>query len=75
MKKIKAWADKITMVVMARLLALSGMITAFVGAMDFSPLWSMLSTGTDFNWKQLLGIGVGIAGAGITIELAKRSKP
>lgn len=57
---------------LARIFAFGGLITSLVGAMDFSPLWSLFSTGTDFTPKQLLFVGVSIVGMGVSFEMARR---
>lgn len=59
-------------IVLARIVAFSGFITGIVGAMDWSPLWTMLSTGTEFTKHQLIAIGVSIAGLAITTEITRR---
>lgn len=59
-------------VVLARITAIVGFVTATVGAMDWSPLWSMLSTGTEFTKHQLIAIGVSIAGLAVTTEITRR---
>lgn len=48
------------------------MLTSLVGTFDWSPIWNTLKTGTDFNKQQLIWMGVGIIGAGLTVELARR---
>lgn len=57
---------------LARLGAVSGAVTTFVGGMDFSPLWSLFSTGTDFTPKQVFWIGIAILGTAVTVEMARR---
>ncbi len=69
---IKSWFKNSLTLAVARVTALSGMITTLVGAMDWSPLWSMFTTGTSFTKQQLIMIGVGVIGLGITTELARR---
>lgn len=57
---------------LARMAVIGGFITTLSGSLDLSPLWSLFSTGTDFTWKQLTFMGLGILGAGITVEMARR---
>ena len=57
---------------LARMIALGGTATTFVGGMDFSPLWSLFQTGTDFTQKQLIFMGIAIVGTGVSLEIARR---
>lgn len=57
---------------LARMVALGGFATTFVGGLDFSPLWSLFQTGTDFTQKQLVYLGIAIIGTGISFEMARR---
>ena len=56
----------------ARTTATLGFVTTTVGAFDWSPLWAVFTTGTSFNRNQLIMIGVGVVGLGITTEIARR---
>lgn len=71
--KIKNWSgwSKAGSIFMARMAAIAGMITSIVGAMDWSPLWNLFTTGTDFTQKQLIFMGIGIIGGAITAELVR----
>ncbi len=71
-EQLKAWFLHSETILLARLAVFGGAITTWVGYMDWAPLWSFLSTGTDFTWKQILGIGVSVVGAGLTFEAARR---
>lgn len=70
--KYKSWFRYSMSIFLARVLALSGVITTFVGGLDFSPLWTVLSTGTDFTRQQLIWIGIAIIGTGVSFEMARR---
>lgn len=70
--KVKSWFKYSETIFLSRISAAIGFVIAAVGSMDFSPLWSLFQTGTDFTQKQLIFIGVAIVGAGITFELARR---
>ena len=70
--KYKSWFNYSTTILVARVLTMSGAITTFVGGLDFSPLWAVFTTGTDLNQKQLISIGIGIIGIGISVEIARR---
>lgn len=70
--KYKSWFRYSETLFLARISMIGGAVTTFVGGMDFSPLWSMFSTGTDFTKQQVLWIGVSIVGAALTVEMARR---
>lgn len=70
--KYKSWFRYSETIFLARVGVLLGTITTFIGQMDFSPLWSMFSTGTDFTAKQIFWIGVSIVGGALTVELVRR---
>jgi hypothetical protein len=69
---IKAWFRHSETILVARLMTLGGMVTSLVGTFDWSPIWDTLKTGTAFNKQQLIWMGIGIVGAGLTVELARR---
>ena len=71
-EKLKVWFKRSETIFLARMTAIVGFVTAAVGQFDWAPLWSFLSTGTEFTSKQLLWIGVSIAGYGLTMEIARR---
>lgn len=71
---VRAWWKDSETILLSRLAVIGGIVTSVVGYMDWSPLWSFLSTGTEFNTKQVLGIGVSVIGAGITMEIARRHR-
>lgn len=70
--KIKSFFSNSATIFLARMTALAGVATTTVGAFDWSPLWSVFTTGTNFNKQQLIMIGIGVIGMGITTELARR---
>lgn len=55
-----------------RLFMITGTLTAAIGAMDWSPIWNTLKTGTYFTQQQLIAMGIGIVGAGIFGEIIRR---
>lgn len=73
-KKIKEWFKESQSKFLVWITGAIGMITTVVGSMDFAPLWSLFSTGTDFTPKQVLFIGISIVGTAVTMELARGHK-
>lgn len=71
--KIKSWSGwkKAGSIFMARMTALFGFATAVVGSMDWSPLWSLFTTGTEFTSRQLIFLGIGIVGGAVTAEIVR----
>lgn len=57
---------------LARVTAFSGLVTAVVGSVDWSPVFNGLGMDTGFSWKQTTWLGVGIFVKGIIDELARR---
>lgn len=70
-QKVKGWFYNSESVLLAWVTGLFGTITTFIGYMDFAPLWTMFQTGTAFTKQQLVGIGIGIVGAGATMYIAR----
>ena len=70
--KLLNWFHNSATILVARVMSLSGIITTFVGSLDLSPIWDTLKTGTAFTKPQLIYMGLGIIGAGLTVELARR---
>lgn len=70
--RVKSWFLFSEVILLSRIAAIGGAVTTFVGGMDFSPLWTLFSSGTDFTHKQVFWIGISILGAGVTMELARR---
>lgn len=77
--KIKSWVSFLSgwkaagTIFFARLAMLGGGVTTWFATLDWSPLWTLFQAGTGFTWKQLLGIGVSVAGAGLMLEIVRRS--
>ena len=70
--RTKAWFKHSETIFLARLYALIGAITTFVGSMDFSPFWDTFKTGTWLTSREVITIGIGILGSGIAFEIARR---
>lgn len=70
--QLKSWFLYSETIFLARAAAAAGAITTAVGGFDFSPMWDLFKTGTDFTRHQIIWIGVAILGSGITMELARR---
>lgn len=56
----------------SRAIAAFGFLVGAFASLDFSPLWSILQTGTEFTKQQLIGIGASIFGAAIVAEVVRR---
>lgn len=69
---IKAWFKNSETILLARLTAFAGFMTAAIGYLDLSPFWTLFTTGTDFSSKQLLFMGLGVLGTGVSFEIARR---
>jgi hypothetical protein len=50
------------------------MIISLIGLFDWSPIWDTFKTGTAFTNQQLIWIGIGIIGSGVTVELVRRRR-
>lgn len=70
-QKIKDWFWHSESIALSYIVTIGGAITTFVGSLDFSPLWSLFQTGTDFTSKQLTWIGASILGTGLSIYIAR----
>lgn len=68
----KAWFSNSETIFLARLSTLGGVVTTAVGTADWSPIWTLFQTGTSFTRQQIIMIGIGVIGAGLTLELARR---
>lgn len=71
-EKVKVWFKKSWTIFLARATMAFGAVTGVVAAMDWSPIWSTLQTGTWFTKEQLLPIGIALIGQGIMFEVARR---
>ena len=77
--KIKSWYEATKKwfldsetIFMARLTAIAGLITAAVGSLDLSPLWSLFGTGTSFTFKQVAWMGGFLLVQGVVLEVLRR---
>jgi hypothetical protein len=59
-------------ILVARIQALSGLIVAAVGAVDWSPVFNLLGVDTGFSYKQTVWLGIGLFFKGIMDELLRR---
>lgn len=71
-ESIKAWFKNSWTIFLARMTMLTGVITGVIGAMDLSPLWSTLQTGTYLSKDNLIAMGIGFLLQGIAFEFARR---
>lgn len=69
---IKAWFLHSESIFLNRIEAISGFVVAAVATMDWSPLWSVVGTGTEFNTKQLYWMSGFLVLRGIIGEIARR---
>lgn len=70
--RAKAFFERSLTVFWAWVVTSAGAATAMVGYMDWSPLWTMLSTGTLLSKTQLITIGFSVVGMGVTTYLARK---
>lgn len=72
--KAKFWAvvGPVGSIIEARITLLVGLITGAIGFMDWSPLLSLFGESTDFNTKQITGLGAVIAVKGLVQEVVRR---
>lgn len=70
-QKIKDWFYNSESIFLTWVIGAFGTVTSLVGYMDFSPLWNLFQMGTEFTQKQLMGIGVGIAGSAAALYIAR----
>lgn len=71
-QELKAFFRYSETIFLARLTAFSGLITAVMGSVDWSPIFNGLGMDTGFSWKQTTWLGIGIFFKGIIDELARR---
>lgn len=69
---IKAWFKYSESIFLARAVVVIGFVTTTIGSLDLSPFWTLFTTGTEFSAKQLFWMGLGVVGAGVSFELARR---
>lgn len=70
--KVKTFFKYSWTIFLARSTVAFGVVTGVVGAMDWSPIWATLSTGTWFTKEQLIPIAIAVVGQGIMFEVARR---
>lgn len=71
-EETKAFFKYSETIFLARLTAFTGLVTAVIGSVDWSPVFSGLGVDTGFSWKQTTWLGIGIFVKGIIDELARR---
>ena len=71
-EEVKAFFKYSETILIARLQALTGLIVATVGAVDWSPVFNLLGVDTGFSYKQTMWLGIGLFFKGIVDELARR---
>lgn len=71
-ESLKAFFKYSETIFLARLTAFSGLVTAVMGSVDWSPVFNGLGMDTGFSWKQTTWLGIGIFFKGIIDELARR---
>lgn len=71
-EEAKAFFKYSETIFLARLTAFSGLMTAVVGSVDWSPVFNGLGLDTGFSWKQTTWLGIGIFFKGILDELTRR---
>lgn len=69
---IKDWFKRSETIFLARMEVVTGLVITAVSAIDWSPLWSTVGTGTAFNWKQGVTIGAMLTFKGLLSEWARR---
>lgn len=70
----KFWAvvGPVGSIIEARLTMLFGVVTGAVGLLDWSPLLNLFGTSTDFNTKQITGLGAVVFVKGVVQEITRR---
>lgn len=71
-ESLKAFFKYSETIFIARITAFSGLVTAVMGSVDWSPIFNGLGMDTGFSWKQTTWLGIGIFFKGIIDELARR---
>lgn len=71
-EQLKAFFKYSETIFLARVTAFSGLLTAVMGSVDWSPVFNGLGMDTGFSWKQTTWLGIGIFFKGILDELARR---
>lgn len=71
-EETKAFFKYSETILIARIQMLVGLVTATVGAIDWSPVFNLLGMDTGFSYKQTAWLGIGLFVKGIIDELARR---
>lgn len=71
-EEAKAFFHYSITIVIARVTMLTGVLTAVVGSVDWSPVFNGLGVDTGFSWKQTSWLGIGIFVKGLIDELGRR---
>lgn len=69
---LKAFFKYSETIFVARIQALAGLVTVVVGAVDWSPVFSLLGVDTGFSWKQTVWTGIGLFFKGLMDEILRR---
>lgn len=71
-EEVKAFFKYSETILIARFQALTGLVMAVIGAVDWSPVFNLLGIDTGFSWKQTTWLGIGLFFKGVIDELARR---
>lgn len=71
-EETKAFFKYSETIFLARVTAFTGLVTAVVGSVDWSPVFNGLGVDTGFSWKQTTWLGIGIFVKGVIDELTRR---
>lgn len=71
-EEAKAFFHYSVSIFIARATMLSGLVTAVIGSVDWSPVFSGLGVDTGFSWKQTTWLGIGIFIKGVIDEIGRR---
>jgi hypothetical protein len=68
----KSWFKYSETILIARLTAFAGLVTAALGALDWSSISSTVTSTTGFNSRQVISVGIFALVQGVIIEWARR---
>lgn len=68
----KSWFKYSETILIARITAGAGLVTAALGSMDWSGISGVVSSTTGFNAKQVISVGIFALVQGIILEWARR---
>jgi hypothetical protein len=71
-EEVKSFFKYSETIFLARFTALTGLITAVIGQVDWSPVFNLMGIDTGFSWKQTTWLGIGIFFKGVIDEIARR---